>query len=908
MKKINFNKDWQFILEKDLDAYNCHGLQKSAEATGAPARFYDYNNWKRVELPHDWAVALPKSLAANTMAGARANTHYCRFFSEGRTNLGEVFSVGWYRKDFFLDEALEGKRVFIEFEGVFRDATVFVNGTYIDRHASGYTGFLLEITDQLVPGEDNSIAVRVDTEQPEGWWYEGAGIYRNVWLLIAEPLYFKHGKTVVKTALDGTVTASAVLVNDKETPAAATALWQILGADGSTVATLKTPFEIAPYGEAKISAVLKIDTPLLWSVDTPHLYTLQIDACDQVLQRFGVRTVELDPARGCLLNGKPLKLRGACVHQDFGGVGVALTDNLHRYKIALLKEMGVNAYRCAHHAPAPAILDACDELGMLVMDETRTFGTTPEARRQLTALIERDRNHPSVFIWSIGNEEFTLQNTVQGNKQAKAMCRLVRELDDTRPTTYGGNNGADFTGINGAVDVRGVNYIRNGKSGWLEEYRKDHPAQPIIGSEESSYVLSRGSATTDFGSGVLSCNGEVTMPWGSTPKGWVKFYEERPYLAGGFMWTGFDYRGEPNPYIYTHTSSFFGTIDLCGIPKPPFYYYKAWWTDSPVLKLLPHWSFKDGTEATVGIYTNCEQVTLTLNGREVATYNISPFDMITAKLPFEAGTLTATGIKNGEVYTDTLTTPREVGGLTSEVVLRGEKKGDISIVELRALDADGRFCPLAANEVTLTLPEGEIVGVCNGDPADMAPEQPQQSEVARHITLFENEKAEIYIVPPKQENAQKSRLDYLTFEDKSEGFADDYRVVAAFKNPKPTEPHTYTTRVSDAEAYEYIEFERFGGIATVYLNGERIGDNLRTARSTDSRYNRPYRFYCRFAEGENEIKVETRLCPDAATPFSGYVKLGRTATHPMTVRLHYGMARVFVRSTAPEALVAQLEK
>ncbi|MBR7099111.1 MAG: beta-galactosidase, partial [Clostridia bacterium] len=516
-------------------------FDKYSDAAGAAARFYDYSNWQTVDLPHDWAISLQKNCFANYFAGAYPNTSYHRFMEERHSNIETVYNIGWYRKQFFIDPEWEGKRVFIEFEGIFRDAIVWVNGVYLDRHNSGYTSFTIEITDHLVIGEDNSIAVRVDSEQLEGWWYEGAGIYRNVHLLIGEPTYFKYNQTVVKADLNGRVEASAILVNDTADIAEKTVAWCIEDANGGEVARAESTVLIAPYSEKATDVEMQVDTPNLWSVDTPYLYTLKLQAgCEQTSERFGIRTVAFDPERGLLLNGEPLKVRGACVHQDFGGVGVALTDNLQYYKIKRLKDMGVNAYRCSHHAPSPTLLDACDELGMLVMDETRTFGTSPEAIRQLTDLIERDRNHPCVFIWSLGNEEFSVQSNEWSYRLMEKMTRFAKALDPTRPVTYGGNNGSNFTGANGASEIRGVNYIRNDKSGeWLDIYHREHPEQPIIGTEESSYVLSRGGAVNDLGRGLLDSSGNVTMPWGSTPKGWVKYMEKRDYFAGSFMWTGF---------------------------------------------------------------------------------------------------------------------------------------------------------------------------------------------------------------------------------------------------------------------------------------------------------------------------------------------------------------------------------
>ena len=902
MKKLTFNKQWHFTLENEIDEFNLFGFDKYSDAAGAPARFYDHCNWEQVDLPHDWTLSLEKNPHGNTYGGAYPNTIYNRAMTERRSEGFTAYPIGWYRKQFQLNPEWEGKRIFIEFEGVFRDAVVWVNGVYLDRHTSGYTSFAIELTDHLVFGEDNSIAVRADSGLPEGWWYEGAGIYRNVNLLIGEPVYFKYNQTVVKTELDGKVDASAVLMNDTSETVVRTVKWSISDAEGKVVAKTSLEVSLEPYSEKKISSVLCVDAPKLWSVDTPYLYTLKIQADqEQTLQRFGIRTVEFDADRGFLLNGVVQKVRGACVHQDFGGVGVALTDNLQYYKIKRLKEMGVNAYRCAHHAPAPALLDACDELGMLVMNETRTFGTSPEAVRQLTDLIERDRNHPCVFIWSLGNEEFSVQDTEWSYRLMQKMTRIAKSLDPTRPVTYGGNNGSNVIGANGASEVRGVNYIRNSKQEyWLDIYHRDHPNQPIIGTEESSYVLSRGGAVNDLGSGLLDSTGNVTMSWGSTPKGWVKYIELRDYFAGSFMWTGFDYRGEPNPFYYTNFASSFGTIDLCGMEKPPFYYYKAWWTDEPVLKLAPHWNHKDGDIVTVAVFTNCEEITLSLNGKPIETKIIERFDAPIFEVPFEKGVLSVTGKRNGAILQDQLITSGDTEELRCTCALDACDEDDVAIYEINAFDEQGVFCPLASDEIELDVENGYVIGVGNGDPSSIDYERKPLEEKVKFIRQL-GDGTGMYSIPDKKGNALKYREDWIQYDPKREDFEDDFRWVAKFKTNYPKENiKEFTAVVVDVEGYEYVEFERLGGNVQVYLNGELLGDNLRWHGRQCNNANRPYRFYGEFKKGENEIKIVCSYEQSDLPLISGYVKLGKRVNSPWKVKLHYGKARVFVKSNMPE--------
>ncbi len=911
MKQLNFNKDWEFTLDHDLDAFSLYGFRKYSDAMGAPARFYEHNNWQKIDLPHDWAVALPKDLALDMTYSARNKSRYHAEMSELHSEKEEVFNIGWYRKSFTLPEAYADKRLFLEFEGVFRNADFFVNGVYMDHHNSGYTGFLFEITDHVHAGETNSVAVRVDAEQPEGWWYEGAGIYRNVNLLVGEPIYFKPYETVIRATTEGDVSASAILVNDTEKEISTEVLWQIRDPSGAVVAEKATTATLAPFHEAGITAALKIASPLLWDVDSPNLYTLTVSAIDEVSETFGLRSIYFDPDKGFFLNGRPLKINGACVHQDFGGVGVALSDNLNYYKIRKLKEMGANAYRASHNAPTPALLRACDELGMLVMDETRCFGTSPEALRQLTHLVKRDRNHPSVFLWSIGNEEFTVQSQVWSKKLAEKVCRIIKELDPTRPTTYGGSNGVDFTGANSAVDVRGVNYIRNAKM--IDQYHKDHPTQPVVGSEETSFLNMRGGKRTDFARGELSCNGDTTTPWGATPKGWLKFYDKRPWFSGGFMWTGFDYRGEPNPFAFTNPSSVWGPIDLCGMEKPTFYYHKAWWLDEPVLKIAPHWNFRKGEKVEITTFTNCEEVTLYINGKSCGTKKVERFDTPIFEVIFEPGVIVAEGMRNGKLYRDEIRTAGKPAAIRTVPVLPCLKEGDIGIVELQAIDKDGVLCPTASNAVELSLKNGRIVGVGNGDPADLYPEQFADGEEARYIRTFVTED-DIYYVPPKQPNTHTiwkgERHWVVEREEIAAPFEDDYRFVPKHVDLEANKKQrTFVARFDDAAEFEYIEFERLHGAATVYLNGVEIGNNRQgLPRQTFNKNNRPYRFCCKFKKGENELKIVTTLTESTRNGMSGYVKLGKRVPAGWSVHLYYGRARVFLKADDLTALSARLIK
>ena len=909
MKRICFNDGWEFILENETDEFNTFGFDKYSDAAGAAARFFDHSNWERITLPHDWTVSLKKDIHANTFAGAYPNSRYHRFMTERHSDVPEIFNIGWYRKQFLFRPEWSGKRIWVEFEGIFRDAIVWCNGVYLDRHTSGYTSFAMELTDHLVAGTDNSIAVRVNSDQPEGWWYEGAGIYRNVHLLIGEPVYFKYHQTIIRSELNGDVHISASIVNDTDQTQKQSVVWRIHDAEGKEIANAKKEITLSPYSETPAEAEMHIPFPELWSIDHPYLYMLSTELGDErEAISFGIRTVAFNPNHGFLLNGKVLKIHGVCLHQDFGGVGVALTDNLNEYRIRRLKEMGVNACRM-HHAPSPAMLNACDRLGMLVMDETRMFGTSPEAKRQLTDIIERDRNHPCVFIWCLGNEEFSVQNDPWSFNLVKKMTRWAKALDPKRLVTYAGNNGRNFTGANAAAEVRGVNYIRNGEDGqWLDHYHHDYPDQPIIGTEEGSYVLSRGGTVNDLDHRLLASFGDVTMPWGSTPKGWVKFIEERPYLAGSFLWTGFDYRGEPNPFYYTNLASSFGTIDLCGMEKPPFYYYKAWWTHEPVLKIAPHWNFKEGDTATIAIFTNCEHITLYLNGKVIAEQEVELYDAPLFSIPFEPGVLSAEGIHGDKNVHDQLITSGETAEVRCISVLEARSGADIAIYELQAYDENGIYCPLASDEIEIGIENGRLIGVGNGDPSSIEPEQYPPQEESIYLKSFSSDQG-MFTVPSKAPNELYKRYDWLEYEQDSEGFEDDFRIVSKFSHKlNAAKQLEYTAEFSGVQSYEYIEFQRLGSATEVYLNGEKIGDSFRIHGRQANNTIRPYRFYCNFKSGKNKLKIIARHEECDPAPMSGYVKIGRYVAQPSHIRLHYGKARVFVKSDMPDKVVLSLNR
>ncbi|NJO68872.1 MAG: glycoside hydrolase family 2 protein, partial [Bacteroidetes bacterium] len=509
---------------------------------------------------------------------------------------------------------------------------------------------------------------------------------------------------------------------------------QILDAQGKIIGKSNGQQLVEGNSQNTIVSRIKVSNPTLWSIESPYLYkvvsTLKTGTAikDQTETILGIRTVVFDAQKGFLLNGKPVKIKGVCMHQDHAGVGVALPDRLQYYRIEKLKEMGCNAYRSAHHPPTPELLDACDRLGMLVMDENRLFTSSPEFLGQFERLILRDRNHPSVIIWSLGNEEHDMQNKESGRRIAETFKTLQQKLDPSRLCTYGGNNGNNYTGANEVVDVRGVNYMNISD---IDKYHKDHPEQPIWGSEEASTLCTRGQYAVDKEQGYMSdYDKKENIPhvWCSNAEEWWKFYDEREWLAGAFIWTGFDYRGEPSPYQWPCINSHFGVMDVCGFPKNNYYYYKAWWTNEDVLHIYPHWNWagKGGEKINVWCQTNCQEVELFLNGKSLGKKTVQKNSHIEWDVVYEPGVLEARGIRNGKAIVKKV----ETTGTAASIVMSPDRLelkadgNDVSVVNISVLDVEGREVPDANNFITFKIEgNGKIIGVGNGDPSSHEPDK-----------------------------------------------------------------------------------------------------------------------------------------------------------------------------------------
>ncbi len=736
---------WRFALGHASDPAKDFGFganQRTYAKAGASApswwvaaaaqKDFDDSAWKPVTLPHDWAVELPFANNPDYKPSGKPDDEDLRA-AHGYKALGREFpenSVGWYRKTFSLPASDAGKRLSIEFDGAFRDALVIVNGYILEREDSGYSPFSVDITDIANIGGDNLITVRVDASLGEGWFYEGAGLYRHVWLVKTAPVHVPQWGVFVRAKVDGTVQIDTDLVNESDAGQAFEVSHAVLDAAGKPVLAVAPAAGRLPAWERQsLSQTVTLANPVLWSLENPHLYALVTETkiggavVDRFVTRFGVRSIRFDPANGFFLNDKPVKLKGSCNHQDHAGVGAAIPDALQVWRLEQLKSMGGNAYRAAHNPPTPELLDACDRLGILVIDETRRMSSDPTSLDELERLVRRDRNHPSVILWSIGNEE-PQQGTARGVKVAKTMKRLVNRLDPTRLVTAAMDSGFG-EGISAVIDVQGFNY-RHEK---MDDFHARFPNVPIIGTESASVVTTRGEYVRDEAKSYVPAYDTDHPWWATTAEKWWSHAADRPWMAGGFIWTGFDYRGEPTPFNrWPSISSHFGALDTCGFPKDNYYYYRAWWRPEPLLHLLPHWNWegREGQPIAVWAHSNCDKVELFLNGKSQGVREVRANHHVEWSVPYAPGVLEAHGYKNGKVI---LRQRRETAGpaaalrLTADRVRLAADGQDVAVLKVEVLDAKGRPVPRADDLVRFELSGPiDLIGVGNGDPTSHEPD------------------------------------------------------------------------------------------------------------------------------------------------------------------------------------------
>ena len=761
---ILFDEDWQFAFgdasspAKDFgcgtEYFNYLTKAASIHNEGPYTPKFDASGWAIVDLPHDWVVDLPYAAEAS--------------HSHGYKTVGYKYpetSAGWYRKTFTVPAEDYGKHLWLQFDGIFRDARIWVNGFYLGHEPSGYATQVYDISEYLNYGGENLVCVRADATLEEGWFYEGAGIYRHVWLNKASKVSvapfgtFVYSEFAVPYSLRGkanpdlsmaSLNIETTVHNMGSAPASYNLKHTLVDATGTAVGSCEVEGgNLLAKEEGKVHGVIPVENPHLWSCEDPYLYTVVTDVyvdgklADTYKTTTGIRHIEFDCDRGFLLNGEVVKLKGVNMHQDHAGVGSGIPDGLQEWRLLQLKKFGCNAYRSSHNPMTPALLDICDRLGILVIEENRLTGINKEHTELLGRMIRRDRNHPSIILWSVGNEEWGLEWNELGTRIAESMREYCHRFDPTRLMTVASSSGPN---ILIPADVAGYNYILQNPA---EQHRANYPERCALGSEETTGCGTRGvyfnitdgrkPSAVDSGNGRMAAfnrykHGPDSL-YNCIERGW-KFYAERDYLAGLFYWTGFDYRGEPNPMTFPATSSEFGILDYCGFPKDEAYYLKAWWTDEPVLHILPHWNLDghEGEKVSVWVYSNCDEVQLTVNGKNLGRKKMPVNGHLEWETVYKPGYVKAVGYKNGRKVMEERI---ETTGEAVEAVWSYETVGDIMIAQVEMRDAKGRFVPNANCTIDFTAQEGyRILGWGNGDPAFQYDERPEDGSDTIRITTF----------------------------------------------------------------------------------------------------------------------------------------------------------------------------
>ncbi|MCK5565668.1 MAG: DUF4982 domain-containing protein [Planctomycetes bacterium] len=744
---IDFNDNWQFHYGKVNDGQSFD---------------LDDSHWRKVDLPHDWAIEGPFDVKYNARTGGLP-----------------VHGTGWYRKSFEVPPEWEDKKISVEFDGAMANAHVWVNGNFVGNRPYGYIGFEFDITDKIEFGKTNVIAVRLTPEDLAMRWYPGAGLYRNVKLKVKNQLHIPQWGTFITTPTvtkkEATVNISTTIRNDFKSSTKAKLVTLLVDTNGKTVSKDSLELKINSLKSKNIEQSFRIKSPSLWDIGKPNLYKavsqvwIGRDQVDNYETQFGIRSVVIDP-QGVSINGRKIRLKGVCMHHDLGPLGAAVNYRATERQMQIMQSMGVNSLRTSHNPPSPEMLQVCDRLGILVIveafDEWR-MAKVPNGyhkyfdqwhEKDLRDMIRRDRNHPSVFMWSIGNEILE-QGQKDGWKLTKHLTEICHQEDTTRPNTIGFNYyPAPFKNkLADYVDVVGMNY-------WPVKYAEIKERNPDIilyGSETSSQTSSRGIYHLPWSPDEQHETNQVSSydvisgpPWAYAPDIEFDLQQATPSLLGEYIWTGFDYLGEPTPYggrdnstngywndDWPSRSSYFAPVDLCGFPKDRFYLYQSQWTEEPMVHLLPHWNWegKEGENIPVVVYTNCEEVELFVNGKSVGkktkgvdtttfiaefySFKKGPYESkyrLAWQVPYEPGSIKAVAYKNGKIAaTKKITTagaPAKIELTADRSIISADGK-DLSFITARILDAEGNFCPMADNMVSFNVKgNADIIAVGNGDP------------------------------------------------------------------------------------------------------------------------------------------------------------------------------------------------
>lgn len=764
-RSLDFTADWAFRLGDD---------------TAAARPDYNDADWRKLNLPHDWAIEgeFSKDNPSGTGGGALPG------------------GIGWYRKTFTADKADEGKRYRIDFDGAYMNSTVYINGHELGTRPYGYISFSYDLTPYIKWGVENVLAVRVDNaEQPNSRWYSGCGIYRNVWLTKLNPAHIAQWGTYV-TAEDVSKNSAQLKIRtklqyDAEAQMADVVLQsRLVDADGNAVGEAVSEAQLMPLTPAEVEQEIHLKNPRLWSIDTPYMYRVESILKDkqtgEVLDRYytptGIRTFRFDAQKGFILNGEQVKINGVCMHHDLGCLGAAVNTRAIERQLEILKEMGCNGIRCSHNPPAPELLDLCDRMGFIVMNETFDMWRKKKTRhdysryfnewheRDLTDLIVRDRNHPSIFMWSIGNEVLEQWTDAKADTLSleeanlvlnfghsadmlakdgemsvnslltKKLADMVRKLDATRPVTAGCNepNPNNHLFRSGALDIIGFNYHDD----WFAGVPENFPGKPFIVTESVSGLMTRGyyRMPSDsmfiwperwdkpFYDASFSCSSydNCHVPWGNRHEGTMRHVKNNDFISGQYVWTGFDYIGEPTPYGWPARSSYFGIIDLAGFPKDVYYMYQSEWRpDKAVLHLFPHWNWTEGQDIDLwAYYNNADEVELFVNGKSQGVRSKGKDDFhVMWRVKYEPGTVKAVSRKEGKTVAEqeirTAGEPAQIRLSPDRSTIQADGK-DLSFITVEILDKDGNLCPNAENDVTFAVEgAGFIAGVDNGSPISM---------------------------------------------------------------------------------------------------------------------------------------------------------------------------------------------
>ncbi len=708
----SFNEGWKF---------------NKGDVTNGQSISFNDGGWSGVTLPHDWSIF--NSFNQSSAAGGGGG------YLDG--------GIGWYRKTFSIPSDYTGKKVFIEFDGAYMNSQVWINGTLLGTRPYGYSSFEYDLTPYLNIGGSNVIAVRLNNNQPTSRWYSGSGIYRNVWLTVLDPVHVGYCGMFVTTptvsSSSATANVSTKILNQGSTAKSVSLKTTIIDAEGNAVASnTSSEVNIAGSGSNTFSQNLTVTNPHLWSPASPYLYTVQTqviaggNVLDTYSSTLGIRYFNFSSTSGFSLNGVNMKINGVCLHHDLGALGAAVNYRAIERELQIMKDMGCNAIRTSHNPPDPQMLEICDRLGLMVMDEAfdcwETGKTTNDyhlyfnnwAQTDLQAMVTRDRNHPSIIMYGVGNE--IPSPTVA---TATKLKNWVKDVDSTRPVTWGCfavDMGDELhQSVASALDLVGYNYFPY----MYDSGHNNHPEWKMFGSETSSAVRSRGVYKTPTNKNILTdtdnqCSSydNSVVSWGNSAESSYNEINKRNYMAGEFVWTGFDYIGEPTPYGWPAKSSYFGIVDTCGFPKDIYYFYQSKWSTKPMVHILPHWNWSSGTNVEVWAYSNCDTVELFLNGTSLGSKSVGTAGHLTWSVPWSSGTLRAKGTKGGTVVYDEVVT----AGSPSKVLLKPDRTSvkadgkDLIYIETDIADSKNVTVPTADNAVNFSISgPGVIVGVDNGN-------------------------------------------------------------------------------------------------------------------------------------------------------------------------------------------------